>query len=358
MKTLDSAGHSIHFETGLAPLSEIINSEKYSKVFVFVDRNTAEACLPIFQELLEDYTGFDLIETDPGEENKNIDFCIGIWKTLLDFEADRKCLMINLGGGVITDMGGFVASTYKRGIDFINIPTTLLSQVDASVGGKTGIDIDNVKNMVGTFTLPQAVFIETVFLKTLPERELLSGFAEMIKHGLIADANYFQELKTADYKTVSAASIYRSVEIKNDVVTEDPQERGLRKILNYGHTIGHAVETYSLINDKKPLNHGEAIAIGMVCEAFLSVKNNTLKEEELTEISTYFLSLYPKYEIKKKSHEELLQFMQSDKKNEDGQIMFSLLNSIGSCAYNCRVTTQDILDSLNYFNEQVKLATV
>jgi 3-dehydroquinate synthase len=354
MKTLDSGGHSIYFETELASLKETISSDKYSKIFVFVDRNTGEFCLPIFQSMLGDYTGFDLIETDPGEENKNIDFCIGIWKTLLDFEADRKCLMINLGGGVITDMGGFVASTYKRGIDFINIPTTLLSQVDASVGGKTGIDIDNVKNMVGTFSLPQAVFIETVFLKTLPSRELLSGFAEMIKHGLIADKKYFQELKLSAYTEVTAAAIYRSVEIKNQVVLEDPQERGLRKILNYGHTIGHAVETYSLIHDKKPLNHGEAIAIGMVCEAFLSVKNNTLTQDELTEISAYILSLYPKYEIKPKSHTELLQFMQSDKKNEDGQIMFSLLNSIGSCTYNCRVTTQDIIDSLNYFNKQIK----
>ena len=355
MKTLNSDGHSIHFETELAPLAEILASEKYSKIFVFVDRNTGESCLPVFQDLLGDYTEFDLIETDPGEENKNIDFCIGIWKTLLDFEADRKCLMINLGGGVITDMGGFVASTYKRGIDFINIPTTLLSQVDASVGGKTGIDIDNVKNMVGTFSLPQAVFIETIFLKTLPSRELLSGFAEMIKHGLIADLAYFKQLKETNYNEVSAEAIYRSVEIKNEVVTEDPLEKGLRKILNYGHTIGHAVETYSLIHDKKPLNHGEAIAIGMVCEAFLSVKNNTLTEEELAEITQYLLSLYPKYEVKQKSHKDLLQFMQSDKKNEDGQIMFSLLNKIGSCAFNCKVTTQDILDSLDYFNKQIKL---
>ena len=355
MKTLNSAGHSIHFETELAPLTEILASGRYSKIFVFVDRNTGESCLPVFQDLLGDYTEFDLIETDPGEENKNIDFCIGIWKTLLDFEADRKCLMINLGGGVITDMGGFVASTYKRGIDFINIPTTLLSQVDASVGGKTGIDIDNVKNMVGTFSLPQAVFIETIFLKTLPSRELLSGFAEMIKHGLIADLAYFRQLKETNYNEVSAEAIYRSVEIKNEVVTEDPLEKGLRKILNYGHTIGHAVETYSLIHDKKPLNHGEAIAIGMVCEAFLSVKNNTLSEEQLAEITQYLLSLYPKYEVKQKSHKDLLQFMQSDKKNEDGQIMFSLLNKIGSCAFNCRVTTEDILDSLDYFNKQIKL---
>ncbi len=354
MNTINSSGHNIYFETGLKALSKIINEDKYSKIFVFVDRNTAEFCLPIFQQMLEDYNGFDLIETDPGEENKNIDFCIGIWKTLLDFEADRKCLMINLGGGVITDMGGFVASTYKRGIDFINIPTTLLSQVDASVGGKTGIDIDNVKNMVGTFSLPKAVFIETEFLKSLSSREMLSGFAEMIKHGLIADKDYFEQLQKINYNKIDAASIYRSVEIKNEVVTEDPYERGLRKILNYGHTIGHAVETYSLINDKKPLNHGEAIAIGMVCEAYLSTTDNTLTEDELKEITTYLLKLYPNYYIKEKSYKALLEFMQSDKKNEDGQIMFSLLNNIGSCAYNCRITEQAILESLDYFNAQAK----
>ncbi|TCD01025.1 3-dehydroquinate synthase [Pedobacter psychroterrae] len=350
MNNIESSGHTIYFETRLAPLAKIMESEVYSKVFVFADRNTAESCLPVFQEMLGDFTGFDLIETDPGEENKNIDFCIGIWKTLLDFEADRKCLMINLGGGVITDMGGFVASTYKRGIDFINIPTTLLSQVDASVGGKTGIDIDNVKNMVGTFTLPKAVFIETDFLTTLSKRELLSGFAEMIKHGLIVDKVYYAQLKDCDYEHITAEAIHRSVEIKNEVVTEDPHERGLRKILNFGHTIGHAVETYALINDKSPLTHGEAIAIGMVCEAYLSHKNNTLSKEGLDDISSYILSLYPKYHIKEKSFEQLLAFMQSDKKNEGGQIMFSLLSSIGVCDFNCRVATGDILASLNYYN--------
>lgn len=350
MNNIESSGHTIYFETRLAPLAKIIESGIYSKVFVFADRNTAESCLPVFQEMLGDYTGFDLIETDPGEENKNIDFCIGIWKTLLDFEADRKCLMVNLGGGVITDMGGFVASTYKRGIDFINIPTTLLSQVDASVGGKTGIDIDNVKNMVGTFTLPKAVFIEIDFLKTLSKRELLSGFAEMIKHGLIVDRMYYSQLKDCDYEQISAAAIHRSVEIKNEVVTEDPHERGLRKILNFGHTIGHAVETYALIYDKSPLTHGEAIAVGMICEAYLSHKNNTLSKEELNDISSYILSLYPKYHIKEQSFDQLLIFMQSDKKNEGGQIMFSLLSSIGVCDFNCRVTTSDILASLNYYN--------
>jgi 3-dehydroquinate synthase len=351
MNTIESSGHNIYFDTDLAPLAEIIENGKYSKVFVFADRNTAEACLPVFRDMLDDFSGFDLIETDPGEENKNIDFCIGIWKTLLDFEADRKCLMINLGGGVITDMGGFVASTYKRGIDFINIPTTLLSQVDASVGGKTGIDIDNIKNMVGTFTLPQAVFIEAAFLKTVPQKEMLSGFAEMIKHGLIADADYYRELKTADYQNISTAAIHRSVQIKNEVVTADPFEKGKRKILNFGHTIGHAVESYSLSKDKKPLTHGEAIAIGMICEAWLSHKNSNLSADDLAEVRSYISGVYPKYKIKEKSFDQLLSLMQSDKKNEHGNILFSLLESIGTCTWNCRVTDADIRESMEYYNQ-------
>lgn len=350
MEPITSAGHSIYFESGLSPLKDIITLNKYSKIFVFADTNTSALCIPTFRSFLDELEDFDIIETDPGEENKNIDFCIGIWKTLLDFGADRKCLMINLGGGVITDMGGFVASTYKRGIDFINIPTTLLSQVDASVGGKTGIDIDNVKNMVGTFSLPKAVFIEHTFLTTLSKRELLSGFAEMIKHGLIADAAYYETLKNSDYQNIEPEAIYRSVQIKNEVVTADPLERGLRKILNFGHTIGHAVETYALTHDKKPLTHGEAIAIGMVCETFLSAKYCNVTADEQHDISTYICSIYPKYTIKEKSFKALLDLMQSDKKNEEGQIMFSLLEKIGQCTYNCRVTNADILSSLTYYN--------
>ncbi|WP_231490954.1 3-dehydroquinate synthase [Pedobacter sp. Leaf170] len=350
METLTSAGHSLYFESNLDALRALLESNKYSKVFVLADENTSEICLPVFQSMMDDFADFDLIETSAGEENKNIDFCIGIWKTLLDFEADRKSLMINLGGGVITDMGGFIASTFKRGIDFVNVPTTLLSQVDASVGGKTGIDIDNVKNMVGTFTLPQMVFIETEFLKTLPQRELLSGFAEMIKHGLIYDKAYYEKLKTTDYLTPSAEDIYRSVEIKNEVVKIDPHEKNLRKILNFGHTIGHAVESYSLENDENPLTHGEAIAIGFVCEAALSIKNSGLTKEELKDISEYMRSLYPKYHIKKESFETLLELMKSDKKNEDGNILFSLLETTGKCTFNCRVSTADILSSLDYYN--------
>jgi 3-dehydroquinate synthase len=349
MAEILSNGHFIHFDTNLEPLQAFLENENYSKIFVFTDRNTSDVCLPVFQFMLNDFTGFDLIETEPGEEHKDIDFCIGIWKTLLDFEADRKCLMINLGGGVVTDMGGFVASTYKRGIDFINIPTTLLSMVDASVGGKTGIDVDNVKNMVGTFALPKAVFIESAFLETLPERELLSGFAEMIKHGLIMDKAYFETLKAVDYHVISAEHILRSVEIKHQVVTEDPLEKGLRKILNFGHTIGHAVESNALTTGQR-LTHGEAIAIGMICEAFLSVKTCGLPASELEEITTYFKSIYPAYTIAPAHFAKILELVKTDKKNEHGFVLFSLLKTIGECEYNCKVTDEDIEAALVYYN--------
>ncbi|PST83715.1 3-dehydroquinate synthase [Pedobacter yulinensis] len=351
MKPIHSSGHQIHFESGLKPLLDLLGSNTYSKIFVLTDINTTEHCLPLFRQMLDDFNGFDLIETDPGEENKNIDFCIGIWKTLLDFGADRKSLLINLGGGVITDMGGFVASTYKRGIDFVNIPTTLLSQVDASVGGKTGIDIDNVKNMVGTFSLPQAVFIETAFLKTVPAREMLSGYSEMLKHGLIADKAYFDELKNQKPASVTAAQIYRSVEIKNEVVTADPREKGLRKILNYGHTIGHAIESYFLAEGKNPLTHGEAIAAGMICEAWLSLEHETFTQQHLEEVTRAFSVLYPHSRLPQAAFDELILLMQSDKKNEDGKILFSTLEEPGKCTYNHAAGADRIIAAFNYYNQ-------
>ena len=350
MEPIQHHDHFIFFESKLAPLQTIINQNKYSKIFVLTDNNTGKICMPVFNSFMNEAIEFDIIETDSGEENKSISFCIDIWKTLLHFGADRKALIINLGGGVITDMGGFVASTYKRGIDFVNIPTTLLAQVDASVGGKTGIDIDNIKNMVGTFASPKGVFIETAFLQTLPKREALSGFAEMIKHGLIKDATYYQTLKLTDYQNISATAIYRSVEIKNQIVLADPTEKGLRKILNFGHTIGHALESYSLNCDRKPLTHGQAIAIGMLCEAWLSVKNCYLSEAELQNISNCILNIYPKYNIKQTSHSTLISLMLSDKKNEGGSICFSLLNKIGNCTYNCCLTDADIFESFKYYN--------
>ncbi len=349
MQAIDSLGYQVYFEENLESLQTFITSRNYSQVLVLVDRNTNDHCLPLFQSFLPDLVDYDIIEVDPGEENKNIDYCIGVWKTMLDFGVERRALMINLGGGVVTDLGGFAASTFKRGIDFIQVPTTLLSQVDASVGGKTGIDLDNVKNIIGTFTQPQAVFISTKFLNTLDDRQLLSGFAEIIKHGLIQDPALYQECKSINYTAVPAAIIHRSVQIKNQVIKEDPTEKGLRKILNFGHTIGHAIEGYSLYHDEQPLLHGEAIAIGMICEAFLSHRYSGLPQEELEDITACFLSLYPGYDYSVERYEQFIQLMKNDKKNEDNNIGFALLKSIGDCQYHIFVDEENIKDALDYY---------
>lgn len=349
MKPINSISYPIFFENSLQEISRFISESKYTKVFILVDSNTEIHCLPAVQDALKD-VDYDLIEVTPGEENKNIDFCIGIWRMLLDFGAERNSLMINLGGGVITDMGGFAASTFKRGIDFVQVPTTLLSQVDASVGGKTGIDMDSVKNIIGTFTQPKAVFIHTGFLATLDEREIRSGFAEVIKHGLIYDRSLFEKVRATGPTGLTDDIIYRSIEIKNEVVKEDPFEKNLRKILNFGHTIGHAVESYSLTHDKIPLLHGEAIAIGFICEAYLSFRKNGLSEADLNETVNAIKAVYPAYNLKKETYPALFDIMKNDKKNNAGKISFSLLSEIGKCGFDLFCEEEEIFESLDYYS--------
>ena len=350
MNTIQSIGYPIFFNDSLTELTNFVRQGNYSHFFILTDENTAQHCLPLVKEKLGDLDNYDLIEINAGEESKDIDFCIGVWKLLIDFGADRKSLLINLGGGVISDLGGFAASTFKRGIDFVHVPTTLLSQVDASVGGKTGIDIDSIKNIIGTFTQPKAVFIHDGFLNTLPERQILSGLAEMLKHGLICDAKYWDQLKNSDLEKPSAELIYRSVEIKNEVVIEDPKETGIRKSLNFGHTIGHAVETYSLLNDSgSSLSHGEAIAIGMICEAWLSHKKNGLSNEALTEITNVITALYPKYFIEEAANDQLYALMLKDKKNQSGKINCTLLKQIGQYSIDNICTEAELRESLTYY---------
>lgn len=351
MQPIQSNGYSVFFDHTLSSLKDFLDQSSYSKIFFLTDLNTSEHCMPLIGKYLPHLDNYDIIEVDPGEENKNIDYCIGVWHMLLDFGADRNSLLINLGGGVVTDMGGFAASTYKRGIDFVQIPTTLLSQVDASVGGKTGIDLGSVKNIIGTFTQPKAVFISTEFLNTLGERQLVSGFAEVVKHGLIADRAYFDRIKTADATKLEPEIIYHSVEIKNHVVVTDPYEKGLRKTLNFGHTIGHAIETYSLKTDKSPLLHGEAIAVGMICEAYLSHKYNELSGGELDELIAFIRSVFPDYAFSKEIYQEVLDYMKNDKKNLQGNIGFALLSEIGKCDFNIYLEEEKIIESLDFYNE-------
>jgi 3-dehydroquinate synthase len=349
MRTIQSDNYPIFFDNSVDELVKFVKQGNYSRFFILTDDNTAKYCLPMIKERFAGFDNFDILEINAGEESKDIDFCIGIWRMLIDFGADRKSLLINLGGGVVSDMGGFAASTFKRGIDFVHVPTTLLSQVDASVGGKTGIDIDSIKNIIGTFTQPKAVFICYDFLKSLPPRQILSGLAEMLKHGLIADAAYWNELKNSDLSRPSSDLIHRSVEIKNKVVLADPTEKGFRKCLNFGHTIGHAIETNSLINDEDPLSHGEAIAIGMICEAYLSHQKVGLPESELAEITKVLSSLYPKYPIAESSFSKLFTLMQKDKKNQNGKVNCTLLSQIGQCSIDHICTVYELYESLRYY---------
>ncbi len=330
-------------------LAEILATFSFSKLVVLTDSNTQIHCLPRISKSLPDQTV--LITVPAGEINKNLQTCSLIWEKMTDAALDRKALMLNLGGGVIGDMGGFCASLYKRGIRFINMPTTLLSQVDASVGGKLGIDFQGLKNHLGVFNQPETVVIGREFLETLPHAELRSGYAEILKHGLIRDKTYFSELKSQDWEQQDWEKlIYHSVAIKNAVVTADPKEAGLRKILNFGHTIGHAFESYFL-DTSNHLLHGEAIALGMICEGFLSFQKVGFSYEELDQLTKTMLQIYGKVEFSKNELDPILDLCLQDKKNEGSTLMFSLLNSIGDCTYNIPVSREEIREAiLQYHN--------
>ena len=308
----------------------------YSAVFIITDSNTSQYCLPNFLAQVATTTPIEIVEIGPGEENKSVDTCIEVWHALTDLGADRKSLIINLGGGVVTDLGGFVASLFKRGVDFINVPTSLLAMVDASVGGKTGVDLGSLKNQVGVISNPKAVLIDPDFLETLPAEQMRSGLAEMYKHGLIADRGYWNNLiDLSDLTTDDLANlIRRSIEIKNSIVTLDPNEKGERKTLNFGHTIGHAIESYFLENEsRKTLLHGEAIAIGMVLESYLSLEKGMLSIVEYREIKSVINSFFDRTDFTPHDIEAIVKLLVHDKKNEFGRVQFVLLEGIGKAKF-------------------------
>ena len=314
-------------ENSLHELKQWILTQSYSRIMVLIDKNTRHYCYPKLLSFLPPHHTYCI---NAGEIHKNLRSCEHIWSELTGQQFDRKGLIINLGGGVIGDMGGFVAATYKRGIDFVQIPTTLLSQVDASVGGKLGIDFLGYKNHIGLFQEPQAVFIWPTFLKTLPEAELCSGFAEVIKHHLIADASAWQQLTSE--KNLGEmnweALIRHSVQIKSQIVASDFAERGNRKALNFGHTIGHAIESHRL-GSSAQLLHGEAVAIGMIAEAYISHKQGLLSEEALQKISKYILHHFPKVSISDSEIPFILNNLQQDKKNVGGKVLCTLIEGPG-----------------------------
>jgi 3-dehydroquinate synthase len=288
----------------------------------------------------------EIIEIEAGEEIKNITTCVEIWSILSELGADRKSLIINLGGGVITDIGGFIASTFKRGIDFINVPTTLLGMVDASIGGKNGVDLGNLKNQIGVINVPKMLLISTDFLETLSQREMRSGLAEMLKHGLIYDKNYweqFLDLTKVDFADFDAL-IYRSIEIKNEIVKQDPTENGIRKALNFGHTLGHAIESHFL-ESERPLLHGEAIAIGMILESYLSKEKGLLSNEEFHQIKYIISNIYEPHNFSDEDIISIQNLLIHDKKNEYGKVQFALINGIGKIIINQSVENELIINS-------------
>jgi len=331
-------------------LEKFINLRKFSSIFILVDENTKKYCLDILKNYLSENIKYKIIEINSGEENKNLETCNLVWQKLTEYNADRRSLLINLGGGIIGDLGGFCASTFKRGISFINIPSTLMAQVDASIGGKLGINFDNLKNQIGLFSTPKAVFINTEFLKTLPKREFLSGFAEIIKHGLIYDEKYLNKVLNLDFDNYESLNeiINESIKIKSEIVLQDPHEKNIRKILNFGHTIGHAIETYSLTKDIK-LFHGEAVAIGIICELYLSHKLLNLAIEDVENISKFINSKYQKFNIPIDSINEIIEIMKNDKKNEVNKINFSLIDKIGTSIINQNCSNKDIIEALEYY---------
>ena len=326
----------------------------YTSVFVLVDENTLQHCYPAIQSILPVH---QLIAIPSGELNKTLATCQTVWNKLTENNADRKALLINLGGGVITDLGGFCAACYKRGIAFINLPTSLLAMVDASVGGKTGVDYMGFKNQVGIFKEAEAVFIHPVFLATLPPRELLSGFAEVIKHFLISDMQAFKEIQTSkpalnniDWRLM----VEKNIKIKSAIVEQDPEENGVRKALNFGHTIGHAIESLFLETPGRSLLHGEAVAAGMLAESYLSFKKDLLTMEELKGIEHLILHYYKLPALEPTEATTIFRLIKQDKKNERNSAQFALLQHIGNYSVNQAVEEGLIIESLNYYNSLLK----
>jgi 3-dehydroquinate synthase len=355
MKSILSTNYYVHFqENAYSSLHSYLDENFCSKIFILADNNTKEFCLPRFLKKTNFNVTIEIIEIKAGEAFKNIDTCADLWKSLSDLGADRKSLMINLGGGVITDMGGFVASTFKRGIHFINVPTTLLSMVDASVGGKTGVDLGVLKNQIGLFSNPEMVLIDMDFLHTVSQREMKSGLAEIIKYGFTFDKSLWRNIQTFTNIELEKIRplIYRSIEIKNEVVLQDLLENNLRKSLNFGHTIGHAIESYFLDSaTKKDLTHGEAIAVGMVIELYYSSKLYDFPLALVDDLKAFINHFYGEVSIGQNDFDPIIDLMKYDKKNVSGKVNFVLLEAMETCLIDVQVNPDLLKEGLLYYME-------
>lgn len=318
----------------------------YKKIAVLTDENTLKHCYPLVKPHVPEHA---VITVNSGEENKTLQTCEQIWEQMTDLALDRYSVLIVLGGGVLGDMGGFCAATYKRGIDFILMPTTLLAMADASIGGKLGIDFRHFKNHIGLFKEPVLTLIHSEFLKTLPQHELRSGFAEVIKHALISDRTLWNELRSKSLAEQPWDVLLRhSAEFKSSVVQQDPTEKGLRKILNAGHTIGHALESYFLQSGNRIL-HGEAVAAGLVTEALIAKNQKLISDEDVKQILEYILSLYGRLEIQEGDYAKIAALCIQDKKNRGNTVLAVLPEGIGKARWDCAVSEEEIVDALAFY---------
>ena len=329
----------------------LIGRYKDSNKVILVDENTHDCCLEYLLTNFEELKDAEVMLLPVGEENKVMEVCFQVFEALSEYQIGRKDLVINLGGGVVSDMGGFIASIYKRGIDFINIPTSLLAMVDASIGGKTGIDLGSYKNQLGTFTNPKALFIDVSFLQTLPAEEVVNGYAEMLKHALIFDSAYWEELISIASMDdlLNEGMIEKSIHLKNKVVLADPLEKDNRKKLNFGHTIGHAIEGFML--DKKTVSHGHAVGIGMLAESYLSYKREVLNEKDWIQIEKVLTTVFPKIIFEEEDILKMISLMRNDKKNFEGQIKCCVLAEIGKCIYDQNVGEKELIEVFTYLLE-------
>lgn len=340
---------SRHLKTELA---KAIAECEHDRIFVLVDETTNKLCWSLVKDYLclKDAQTIIIGATD---RRKNLDTLVHVWESLQQGKATRHSLLINLGGGMVTDLGGFAASTYKRGINFINIPTTLLAMVDASVGGKTGINFGGLKNEIGVFNDAEFVLLDTNWLRTLDEENIRSGYAEMLKHGLIADDTMWAELinfNLAQPNLLQLASMLnKSVRIKERIVTEDPHEKGIRKALNLGHTFGHAFESWAM--KRQPVLHGYAVAFGLIAELYLATTQTDFPTERMRQTVNFIRAYYGSLPITCNDYPELIELMHHDKKNRGNEINVTLLGGIGDIRIDQTITEEDIKEALDFFRE-------
>ena len=333
-------------------LTAAIAECEHDRTFILADETTERCCLPVVSGV-DCLKGAHTIVIGVTDTHKTLESLSHVWKALGEGGATRHTLLINIGGGMVTDLGGFAASTFKRGINYINIPTTLLAMVDASVGGKTGINFRGLKNEVGVFSNASTVILDTTFLKTLDAENILSGYAEMLKHGLISNEKMWAELVNYDIVrpdlTVLARMVADSVAVKQRIVTEDPLEQGIRKALNLGHTIGHAFESFAL--SRNPVLHGYAVAWGLVCELYLSTVKTEFPSDKMHQTVSFIKEHYGKMTITCDDYPTLLELMTHDKKNVAGTINFTLLGGIGDIRINQTAVKEDIYEALDFYRE-------